>query len=358
LKSYPEKKVKYMAEIYLDHNMLDELRGKLYSTVVGSFPYTLYKGLMHTDDWSRIADIRDTSFKALNFQLDCGIEFPSDGQFFDIIDMYREPLHASGFLNDDHSLGDGKPPKGHPITKLESELEGIVRKEGGLGLRVPITGPFTLSYGVKNGGKSLVESGEIDGVRRLGESVKAFCRDFDRSLKCSILTVDEPVLPFVLPTFGEEGIKEVLNEIFASIKRNHSSMHICGAIGKIKDVALSTEADILDHEFQGTDNSGVYTKKDLERNDKLLSYGLINTNPRQVFSKDGSILVESVADITSVLEDTCNIYGRENLLISPDCGFGGWKHLRRPEDEKWRYIKRKLCNMVQARNNFLVDINM
>jgi methionine synthase II (cobalamin-independent) len=54
--------------------------------------------------------------------------------------------------------------------------------------------------------------------------------------------------------------------------------------------------------------------------------------------------------LKSSLEAASAVYGLENLLVSPDCGFAGWRSLRLPEDEKWRVIKEKLCNIVKARN--------
>jgi 5-methyltetrahydropteroyltriglutamate--homocysteine methyltransferase len=338
--------------------MIEDLKGKLYSTVVGSFPHRMDRSLVKNSDWKSVDSIRETSMKALRFQLDCGIEFPSDGQFFDMVEMYIGPLKSSGFLKEDRSIGKEDPPKTHPSLELEKMLEKNARKSGALGLRVPITGPFTLAYRVKSGGKNLVEAGDVSGVERLGEAIAAYCKGFDGSLKNSILSVDEPVLPFVLATFGEDLIRKVLNNIFGSIKRNYTCMHVCGEIRSIKDLALSLDVNILDHEFQGINNSKVYGRVELERHSKLLSYGLLNTNPRQVFSKEGNVLLESLDGIKTILENACKSYGLENLLLSPDCGFGGWKHVKMPDDEKWRIIMGKLSNMVRARNDLLDNFEL
>jgi methionine synthase II (cobalamin-independent) len=330
--------------------MTNGLKGSLYSTVVGSFPCKVDRALISEEDWSRVDEIREASFDALRFQLDCGIDFPSDGQFYDMVEMYLEPLKGSSFLKGDRHFGDGPIPKKHPATRLESELEREARKEGAQGLRVPITGPFTLAYRVKNDGKNLIEASDSDGLQLLGSAVKSYCKGFDRALSGSILSVDEPVLPFVVPAFGKDFIIGVLNQVFGTIKNNYKCMHVCGGVGSIKDLAMSLDVDILDHEFQGTDNEGVYTKEDLEISGKLLSYGAVNSNPQQVFSKDGRVHIESVDTISSSLEAASAVYGLENLLVSPDCGFAGWRSLRLPEDEKWRVIKEKLCNIVKARN--------
>ena len=333
--------------------MTKGLKGRLYTTVVGSFPYYMDKGLMKANDWMEVPEIKNTSFEALKFQLDCGIDFPSDGQFFDMVEMYLEPLKNAGFLTEGRLLGEGGPPSKHPSARLESELEGMARKGGAQGLRVPVTGPFTLAYRVKNTQGSLAETADKDGLLELGRAVKAFVKGFDSFLSGSILSVDEPVLPFVLPVFGNDFIRDVLNDVFRAIKRNYSCMHICGSIGGIKDLALSLDVEILDHEFQGTDNSHVYTREDLEARGKMLCYGVLNTNPRQVFREDGNVLVEPVSHIKNVIEAACKTYGMENLLISPDCGFGGWRHVHREEGEKWGWIKEKLSNMVRARDEVL-----
>jgi 5-methyltetrahydropteroyltriglutamate--homocysteine methyltransferase len=333
--------------------MVEKLKGKLYTTVVGSFPYRVNKKLILEDDWSKTKEVPEASLKALELQLDCGIEYPSDGQFFDMTSMYVEPLKKSGFLSEDGSIGMEDPPKNHPSLELEKMLEKNARRGDALGIRVPITGPFTLAYRVKADGKNLVEAGDLDGMRRLGEAVKNYSQGFDNSFKGSILSVDEPVLPFVRTTFGDNFIKDLLNDIFGGIKNNFSCMHICGEISSVKDLALSLDVEILDHEFQGTENNGVYSKAELERNEKLLSYGVLNTNPRQVISEEGVVNVESVDEIKASLESACKTYGAGNLVLSPDCGFGGWKRARLPEDRIWHCIKEKLSNMVKARDEFL-----
>ncbi len=332
--------------------MIEELRGRLYSTVVGSFPYKVSKEYMKAPEWDAVKEIIGASHRALDYQLECGIDFPSDGQFFDMIEMYLQPLVAAGFLKNDYSFGGKEGPSKHPIASLEAKLERKARSMGAAGLRVPITGPFTLGYKVKGEKKSLVEEADARGVERLADAVAGFCRGFDGVLSKSILSVDEPVLPFVLPVFGDDFVRETLNGVFRSIKRNHSCMHICGAIKNIRNLALSLHVEILDHEFQGTNNASLYSKAALEDNGKILSYGLLNTNPKQVL-REGRILVESEEELIGKLEEACGDYGMENLMVSPDCGFGGWKHMRVPEDEKWRAIGEKLSNMVKARDKYL-----
>ncbi len=342
--------------------MSEDLRGRLYTTVVGSFPYRVDKKLMAQEDWYSDSEIRRTSYEALEFQLECGIDFPSDGQFDDMVEMYLAPLKRSGFITEDRFFGEGDLPLAHPVTILDSELEKAAREKGAQGIRVPITGPFTLACRVKNEKGNLAETADREGVVALGKAVESFVKGFERSLSGSILSVDEPVLPFVLSSFGDDFIIDVLNNVFRAIKKNHSCMHVCGGVVSIKDVSLSLQVDILDHEFQGTNNSGVYTQNELESNGKMLSYGVVNSNPRQVFKEDGRVQAESVSDITNFIKKGSEQYGLENLLISPDCGFGGWKSVRRPVDEKWRIIKDKLCNMVAARdalfNNSLSSSNL
>jgi len=333
--------------------MTKDLKGKLFSTVVGSFPYKVSRELMGQPEWREVEEISRTSHKALKFQLDCGIDFPSDGQFYDMVAMYLKPLITTGFLNEDRTIGEGELPKEHPATSLEAELEEEARRRGASGLRVPITGPFSLGYRVKGKEKSLVEEGDSKGIEKLAEAVKAYCKGFDISMKGSILSVDEPVLPYVLPTFGEEFVKETMNGIFESIEENYTCMHVCGGVQDIKDLALSLKVDILDHEFQGTDNLGLYSKEELEDNDKLLSYGVINTNPRQIVGEGNEVQVESVEELQGIIRNACDIYGKDNLMLSPDCGFGGWKTVKLPDEDIWKYIGEKLTNMVKARDLYL-----
>lgn len=333
--------------------MIEKLRGKLYSTVVGSFPYKVNRELMSKQEWRGVEEIRKTAHRALEFQLECGIEFPSDGQFFDMVEMYVRPLMKTGFITEDRTFGGGDLPGVHPSTSLEAELEALAKRRGAVGLRIPITGPFTLGYRVKSNGKSVVEAGDSNGIMKLAEAVETYSKGFDHALRSSILSVDEPVLPFVLPVFGEDFVRDVLNGVFSVIERNYSCMHVCGGVSGIRNLALSLEVEILDHEFQGTDNSGLYSKRALEENGKLLSYGVINTNPRQI-GEGGRALVETQEQLRRIISDACNTYGRNNLLISPDCGFGGWRRAHFGKDI-WGYIREKLSNMVRARDTYLEE---
>ncbi len=332
--------------------MIEELQGRLYSTVVGSFPYRVNRALIDEADWREVEAIKAISLEALDFQLECGVDFPSDGQFFDMVESYVKPLRAEGFLKDDYSIGDAKPPKNHPALGLDVELERILKSRGGLGLRVPVTGPFTLGYRIKSGGRSVVESGDVDGLERVAEAVKTYCRSFNAGLKGSIISVDEPVLPFVLAQFKEDFIRETLDWIFESVDRNYSCMHVCGDVRPIKDLALSLDVDILDHEFEGTDNWGVYRGRELVSAEKLLSFGLVNTNTHKMLDAEGNVIVESVEHIGRRLRAAAERFGVENLLVSPDCGFGGMKSLKLEEDERWRIIREKLTNMISARNEY------
>ncbi|MFQ5887908.1 MAG: hypothetical protein ACE5HY_04345, partial [Candidatus Hydrothermarchaeales archaeon] len=92
---------------------MPELRGGLFSTVVGSFPYRIDKNLMKNENWQEVEEIRKTSTSAVEFQLEAGIEYPSDGQLFDMVEMYIQPLIQSGFLETDRRIN-GKPPSDHP----------------------------------------------------------------------------------------------------------------------------------------------------------------------------------------------------------------------------------------------------
>lgn len=330
----------------------EELKGGLCTTVVGSFPYSVDRGLMEKEDWSLVPQIRDTSTEALDFQVERGIDYPSDGQFFDMLDMYLVPLKVKGYLSE-NGFGEAHPPEDHPALKLEALLQKNALARGAAGLRMPISGPFSLAYRVKKGGTSLAESGDEEGLTMLARGVEAFVKSFDKALDGSILSVDEPVLPFIRASFDEGFIVDTLNRIFRQVRNNYTCMHVCGEISSIKDLSLSLEVGVLDHEFQGSDNQGVYDRSDLEDNHKMLSLGIVNTNPRQIFAGPQEPRAESVEEILAKIVEVADIYGFENLLLSPDCGFGGWKSSRISEEFKWRLISEKLSNMVAARNEFL-----
>ena len=113
------------------------------------------------------------------------------------------------------------------------------------------------------------------------------------------------------------------------------AMHVCGKVTHIFDEILQWDLDILSHAFMGDDNLPLLQSKNLLESDKILGFGCVDTkNPR----------VESVEEITSLIQKALEVLGPERIVIHPDCG------LRQlPRDAAYQ----KLENMVKAAKNAL-----
>jgi methionine synthase II (cobalamin-independent) len=99
---------------------------------------------------------------------------------------------------------------------------------------------------------------------------------------------------------------------------------------------LGSEVDIVDHEFCDIpQNLQSYVKRELESEDKLLALGCVSTT---------NAVVEDVESIKLRIEQGLRLFGN-NILIKPDCGFGGLLGL----PSAYSSSLRKLKNMVQAK---------
>ena len=217
-----------------------------------------------------------------------------------------------------------------------SDLAGTFK-----GLRACVTGPFTLASAIDR--QSLLSCGTAKPavISALTEIVADSCDALVRA-GFAIISVDEPFFNImlgrrVLFDYDENYIVEQLNRIFHRIPC-FSSIHVCGTITPLtKNVLLTCDVDVVDHEFQANPrNHGVYTLSELRDHDKILAYGCVSSSDP---------VVESVDQIVKSIERGMTAYG-DNLLIKPDCGFGGLLGTA----SAYEIAKRKLMNLVEASN--------
>jgi 5-methyltetrahydropteroyltriglutamate--homocysteine methyltransferase len=213
-----------------------------------------------------------------------------------------------------------------------------------LGSKACVTGPFTLASSIDREDifKSGVSKKEV--ILRLSELVSISCSELER-LGFDLINIDEPILSVILAEdqvlkgffgYGIDFVIDILNGILNSV-RVYTGIHVCGIVTPIvKHVLLESEVDIVDHEFCDIpQNIQAYSKRELESGDKLLGFGCVSTT---------NSTVETVETIKLRIRQGMQIFG-DNILIKPDCGFGGLLGL----PSAYEISLRKLKNMVQVR---------
>jgi len=220
-----------------------------------------------------------------------------------------------------------------------------------IGPKACVTGPFTLASSIER--EDLFKSGasKREIILLLSELVSNSCSELER-LGYDLINVDEPILSVLLAEdrilrnffgYGIDLVIDTLNKILNSVNV-YTGIHVCGIVTPIvKRVLLETDVDVVDHEFCDTpQNLQAYTKRELESRDKLLAFGCVSTtNP----------VVEDVDTIELRIRQALRLFG-SNILIKPDCGFGGLLGF----PSAYEISLRKLKNMVQANRNLKKDM--
>ena len=308
------------------------------TTVVGSFPTspfykvnqdfppytsTVPEGEPYIDD-----PFLPGIFSALKLQQDAGIDYPSYGQPQDMCSMFLGTLVSHG-LDDSQGfqvVGDIEIPRTIPAIEYLQVSRRFVSAKG---IKMPLTGPITLAASLKVGSKAAIEYPEV--VEQLAHFVAHVARCYDRG-GAGIISIDEPSLVYGLYAGMEpEFCTEMINTALKPITHAVSSIHACGQLNaNTTDILLATTARILDHEFASIpQNMTAYSKDHLESNGKLLGYGCIvsNMEPTHLLEiqKDGNWkkVVESKELIKKRIDTAISRWGEENLILDPDCGFGG-----------------------------------
>ncbi len=295
----------------------------LLKTVIGSYPVNGLTGL-------------EAVKNAVEQQLEAGVELVSDGQTRkDMISYFTD--HIPGFIiHENHSKIVDKitPPETSPI--LEDLLYANSFLKEGRFLKAIITGPVTLIASAKID-KSSPYNGFLDQKLYvdLGEALK---REAELLLKsgAAFLQIDEPFYSVGVPIeLGEIAIKIITENIKVPV-----GLHVCGDIRKVFSKLVSIQGvNILSLEFAASpSNFTVVNKHDLNKYDKILGVGCVNTQTN---------IVESINTIREVLLKASSILNSNNFIVHPDCG------LRLLPSE---VAYTKLVNMVEAVNTLSINV--
>ncbi|WEU40408.1 MAG: methionine synthase [Candidatus Odinarchaeum yellowstonii] len=268
----------------------------LLKTVIGSYPVNGLTGL-------------EAVKNAVEKQLKAGVELVSDGQTRrDMISYFTD--HIPGFLIQDKQakiVDKINPPEKTPI--LEDLVYASSFLKEGCFLKAIITGPVTLVASAKID-KSSPYHGFLDQKLYvdLGEALK---REAELLLKsgAAFLQIDEPFYSVGAPIeLGKLAIKIITENVKVPV-----GLHVCGDIRKVFSRLVSIEGvDVLSLEFAASpSNFTVINKQDLEKYDKILGVGCVNSQ---------SSIVESVSSIKEILVKASSILNSNNFIVHPDCG--------------------------------------
>lgn len=326
-----------------------DLHGKLKTTVVDSFP--LDKTQVNME-------------KIVEDQISLGIDFPIVPQLEDMSLMFLEPLAEQNCGIEikngiTHVIGDLIPPF-EPIVLPELIWTKSYIKNAGFrnkidGIKIYITGPFTLAYFLKIADMPALLMPDI--VEKLAYIIKKIVNDIDKE-GVAIITIYEHILNFAIAQFAieEDFALKCLDIVFKGVSKAIGALHVCEDVFSVAKLLLQLDNVVyLDHDFVSSpENLMAYKKQDLEKHDKLIGYGCLASvlDPILLDSiRRGEVswekAVETEGEVKARILKASNRYGVENLIIDPDCAFGNLKAAI-PTEIAYSIVRAKLKNMVAA----------
>ena len=302
----------------------------LFTTVVGSWP---------------LSNTPENMVKAFSDQINL-IDYPSYPQLVMMTSQFLSPLAKEVTQLEEiderfYLSNDFKIPK-HPIGLEYGEFinqyfnERPSLLERIKGTKACLTGPFTLATeialkgdiatGIKARFFSEPRAIMVDWiVEKFAEIMKQIGKAYN-AMGIDIISMDEPILGFLVGRkvlfHSDDFIIRILNKSISEIK-SLSSIHVCGRISPhLRDLLLQTDVNILDHEFTtNKENFEIYNKTHLRENDKILALGAVKSKFMPVSGWEIDDYVEKVNSLENYIKNAVKQYGKENLLIKPDCGF-------------------------------------
>ena len=290
-----------------------------------------------------------------------GVDVPPYPQLRSFIDIYLEPLANIGLLekkgdfyySNIDKLLETEPPR---LKVPEAELSiRIVREKklGFKGLRAPVTGPYTLASRVyfddpEKGLRATMVSKPIVVKTFFVEYVKGFV-EYMRDLGYNTIFIDEPILGVIvgkrriLYRHTVDSIIENLETLYSMKgETNIGGIHVCGRISdKLFEILSQVKGlRLLNFEFKDSpENINVVSYELLEKYDKILAPGVASAK-RPV--------VESVDEISALLEKIYELTRGRIDYVSADCGFGGLKGAFDNPYRAYEVGLRKLENIVRT----------
>jgi methionine synthase II (cobalamin-independent) len=328
----------------------------LFTTLVGSWP---------------LENTVNNMLKIFNDIIQIGIDYPCYPQLLSMTYQFLSPLSKIvpqlEEIDDKFYLSSefNKPKEpialeyGEFITNYFTERPELKRSIQGT--KACITGPFTLAFetilknDIAKGLKPIIfeepRAVMVDWiVDKFAEVIKQIATAYSE-MNIDIISCDEPVLGLLIGKrilfHTEDFIIKTINKAISGIK-GLSSIHVCGRISPyLRDLLLKTNVNILDHEFStNQENFKVFEKKHFQGTDKLLALGTVESKFTPISNKKIEDYVEGVDFIKKFIIKGIDLYGKENLIIKPDCGFLPLKVFG--EKDGYKIAINKVKNMVLA----------
>ena len=285
----------------------------MFTTTIGSYPY----------DYKKIG--KDAVYRAVQEQLDAGIDLISDGQTrFDMVEYFARSI--DGYSYDGKSKVTGKIGRGDPGILLE---DLATAQELAPNVKGIVTGPVTLVFasrvhGIYQGFRD--KSLYLDTARAILEIAKALEKQ-----GAIWIQIDEPSLSIGAPMdIAREAIESIATNLNVPV-----ALHVCGDVRPIiGELVTYRGIKLLSHGFKGEANLPLLEDESLVSSDKLVGLGCVDTKNRRI---------ESVGEIAEIIGTALKTLPRERLVIHPDCGL-------RLLDRDTAYAK--LTNMVAAARSF------
>lgn len=315
--------------------------------------------------------------RAFDDQVNMRIDYPCYPQLISMINQFLEPLSEIIESLDYRATTD----KFYLFDEFEVPKENVALEYGKFmvdflnerpylkelikGTKACLTGPFTLaselylSDTLSKGVTPLVFK-EPKGIRlewvveKIAEIMKNIGKAYS-NMGIDIISMDEPILSLIvgrrMAFHNEEFLIEMINKAISGIDKM-PSVHVCGRISpKLRDILLQTNVKIMDHEFRTNEsNFKIFERTHLESNDKLLGLGTIKSNFAPQKDAEINDYVEDIKFLQDYIKKGVDTFGKDNLVIKPDCGFGALKSVF--GDDAYEIVLRKLNNMVLAVQEF------
>ncbi len=334
---------------------------ELFTTVVGSWP---------------LSNSLKSMSRIFNDLINLGIDYPCYPQLISMTDQFLIPLAENitqlehidkrFYLNDDFKI-----PKQAFALEYGEFIKDFLNGHPNLrelikGTKACLTGPFTLACEI------ILNDKLAKGIRpvmfeepravmvdwivdKLAEIMKQIGMAYN-DMGINIISMDEPILGLLVGRrvlfHSEDFMIKILNKAISGIK-DLPSIHVCGRISpKLRDLLLQTDVRILDHEFRTNEqNFEIYRKEHLEKSEKLLALGTVESKFLPIKNKPIDDYVEKIEFLKKYIKEGINRYGRKNLIIKPDCGFLPLKDSF-GEEVGYEIAIKKVKNMIQALKDF------
>jgi methionine synthase II (cobalamin-independent) len=329
----------------------------LSTTVVGSWP---------------LSNTHKNMVKVFNDLIQSGIDYPCYPQLLSMTHQFLSPLSkeisqleeidGKFYLNEEFEVPE-QPialEYGEFIVNFFNEHPDL--KQAIKGTKACLTGPFTLTFEIilKNdiakGLKPIIfeepRAVMVEWiVDKFAEIIKKIGTAYN-DMGIEIISCDEPILGLLIgrkPLFhSEDFIIDTINKAISGIKYL-PSIHVCGRISPfLRDLLLKTNVKILDHEFRTNEqNFKIFEKKHFQGTDKFLALGTVESKFVRYQNKKINDYVEDIEFLKDYISKGIERYGRDNLLIKPDCGFLPIGQTF-GENDGYEIVIRKVKNMVLA----------